>query len=415
MRNETAARQVLIADCACDAIILNVQKQQAISETMEFFLRAVDDGSSEATPSYISIRDAAAKDVLHAPKAAPPGEICSIRAPELQGFVVRFDFSERVRIETLALLENFDLAFECSYFVGGFLLHRDGTVHELFVDPAAIRDLDAFDRARPLFCAVDLRDAQDVDAYARRIAQKVHDEFTEAKPYLDTADLAPYKKFLFSKSRIQIFMAQMNDVAACHAQSQGRAPVPYVISKHTLNPSWLTARRATLLTALRIVMNYMAERNIPCYLAYGTLLGAMRNAKFIPHDDDVDVIVDLGATSCADMRNKLAALSATMTTGEIVPREADPEMLHLICDTEFGAVDIFSFWTEGDRAHLLMENYQLRDIPAGILIDGDAGAAALYGETFPTPPFPEEFLRERYGADWKIPNQYHEWPWPLED
>ena len=36
---------------------------------------------------------------------------------------------------------------------------------------------------------------------------------------------------------------------------------------------------------------FCKEHNIRYYLAYGTLLGAIRYKKFIPWDDDVDVLV----------------------------------------------------------------------------------------------------------------------------
>ncbi len=45
------------------------------------------------------------------------------------------------------------------------------------------------------------------------------------------------------------------------------------------------------LGTLRFFDNFCKENHIKYYLAYGTLLGAIRYKKFIPWDDDVDVLV----------------------------------------------------------------------------------------------------------------------------
>ena len=42
---------------------------------------------------------------------------------------------------------------------------------------------------------------------------------------------------------------------------------------------------------LKMFDSFCRDNNIKYYLAFGTLLGAIRYKKFIPWDDDVDVLV----------------------------------------------------------------------------------------------------------------------------
>jgi lipopolysaccharide cholinephosphotransferase len=47
--------------------------------------------------------------------------------------------------------------------------------------------------------------------------------------------------------------------------------------------------RAVALENMVIARDVLAKRGIPLFLNFGTLLGALREKDFIPHDDDVDV------------------------------------------------------------------------------------------------------------------------------
>lgn len=53
----------------------------------------------------------------------------------------------------------------------------------------------------------------------------------------------------------------------------------------------MNERQAILLQMLEDISEVMKAHNIPFFLAYGTLLGAVRHKGFIPWDDDVDLYV----------------------------------------------------------------------------------------------------------------------------
>ena len=46
--------------------------------------------------------------------------------------------------------------------------------------------------------------------------------------------------------------------------------------------------KTCMVEVLEGVANYCDEQNLTYFLAYGTLLGAVRHKGFIPWDDDVD-------------------------------------------------------------------------------------------------------------------------------
>jgi hypothetical protein len=60
-----------------------------------------------------------------------------------------------------------------------------------------------------------------------------------------------------------------------------------------------------------------------------------------------------------------------------------------------------------------MESMKVRGIDPAIVYP--ASQVQLCGRMMPAPADPEAYLEERYGAGWRISDQFFEWPWPLKD
>lgn len=150
-----------------------------------------------------------------------------------------------------------------------------------------------------------------------------------------------------------------------------------------LNPD---EARANLL-ALKGVLD---KHKCPFYLAFGTLLGAVRNKGFIPGDHDTDIIIherDEAALCQALLSPELAA------TGLAVSR-----LVHDLASLSKGNeyVDIYVFRGKGDVLHCCdtyeIESWRL-DHPE---------RQPFLGTDFLAPGNPMTYLDERY-PNWIVP------------
>lgn len=173
-----------------------------------------------------------------------------------------------------------------------------------------------------------------------------------------------------------------------------------------------------VIKTLEIVMADLREMGLKPALAYGTLLGAVREKQFIAHDDDVDILIEFNDENIClerafELKDKLMKQFSTSKYRVVSGSKTVNNLnMHVFLKETNIMVDVFPYWSEGEKVFLHMEKMAIRGIPS-FIFEGRA-EVELYGKSFSGLAESEEFLRERYGEGWGISDKYHEWPWEVQ-
>ena len=163
-------------------------------------------------------------------------------------------------------------------------------------------------------------------------------------------------------------------------------------------------RRMQIRCADSFMREVSAATGLDVYLAYGCLLGAVRDGKVIGHDFDIDVAFHIPSddmeevlAGCRKFVRQLTGISRRViveTNGQIKAQKWFPE--HKFCLT----LDLFVSWGTGDNYYLY---FAVPGAPIGESIF-PLGEAEIEGVRMPAPREPEALLAATYGEDWRIPN-----------
>lgn len=158
-----------------------------------------------------------------------------------------------------------------------------------------------------------------------------------------------------------------------------------------------------VLDAMDAVLEALERAGVAPFLAYGTLLGAVRDQDFIAHDSDAD----LGYLSRHDnpaeaslesfaLQRRLQALGYRVErysglAFKVVVREADGTTRGL---------DVFGGFIRAGILYLMGE--------VGVAFEErwlhPRSRVRLAGRAFPAPAVPERLLEAMYGAGWRVPD-----------
>lgn len=186
------------------------------------------------------------------------------------------------------------------------------------------------------------------------------------------------------------------------------------ISRHGLQHSKLQSKAKEYVAHIGVVVDILSELGLSPVLAYGTLLGAVRDKCFIPHDDDVDLLYQVNAVDRTSA--ELAMVPVFQKFEEMgfdIVRFPGTLNVHVVDKKAGVSVDIFPCWDVNGETSLHMERMKIRSIPTSLLYPSTT--LEFYDQTFPVPADPQGFLQERYGDGWGVSNQFFEWPWALTE
>jgi SAM-dependent methyltransferase len=162
-----------------------------------------------------------------------------------------------------------------------------------------------------------------------------------------------------------------------------------------------------LLDAVEDVLARLADAGVDAFLAFGALLGAVRDGSFIPHDSDADVAYLSRHTSPVDVARESFALERAMIdAGYWTWRFSAADFKVIVPDPEGGrAIDIFAGFVADGVFYLLPE------VAAEVAQDAfheeiilPLGEVGLHGRKITAPRDPEALLEIIYGPDWRIPD-----------
>jgi hypothetical protein len=169
---------------------------------------------------------------------------------------------------------------------------------------------------------------------------------------------------------------------------------------------WSLEEKQEYLAATCDMMGVLKKVSPHVSLGFGSVLAIVRDADFIPHDDDMDILIAFDVEHVTKFSDALALVERTLASDGYAVHGKLPS--HRNAKLKGGKpIDVFAgFIEEGMVSWFPSARKNLR-------VDQvfPTKVAQLFGIECEIPGKPEEYLTATYGADWRnpIPNWNHPW------
>lgn len=229
---------------------------------------------------------------------------------------------------------------------------------------------------------------------------------------LDLDDFVPTTRLRFAEKVLR----RKSDIAALfdfsNQISEVRGLAPNIVgSNHTINRSKLLSKRADILREYSALESILSNNRIFLQVAYGTLLGFIREGDLLSHDDDFDVIYDSGASSEEEAMAHREELKRILNSTGYSVWDAGRYNLHV--KRNGVTLDLFPMWVSGTEAYIMRKYGHYEPLSARNLFP--SGRLRVDDFEINVPARAEDVLAWRYGQSWLTPDPTFGWPWELAD
>ncbi len=147
---------------------------------------------------------------------------------------------------------------------------------------------------------------------------------------------------------------------------------------------------------LKDVKRILDQLGVVFFLGSGTCLGAIRENRFIPWDDEMDTCSVIG----------LHGFTEEMIERVIAAFTENGYYVHVVHSASHVGISVVksSVWADWTCFRIIGDSiYQYPAVKTPVRLFTELKEIDFIGEKFLVPNPPEEYLRIKYGPDWKIP------------